>query len=64
MIEFLSIVAIVSFALMVLCFLGFLLHNVIQAIQWGEYSMALAMMGVLMFVISIISIGVLEVITK
>ena len=64
MIEFLSIVAIVSFALMVLCFLGFLLHNVIQAIQWGEYSMALAMMGVLMFVISIISIGVLEVIAK
>lgn len=64
MIEFLSIVAIVSFALMVLCFLGFLLYNVIQAIQWGEYPMAFFMVGVLMFVISMISIFILEVIAK
>lgn len=67
MIEILNMVAIVSFTLMVLCYLGFMTLEIIKAFRNKEYSTFVWVVGMLMFAIFAISsafIFVLEVIAK
>ena len=67
MIEILNMIAIVSFTLMMLCYLGFMTLEIIKACRNKEYSMLVWIVGMLMFAIFAISsafIFVLEVIAK